>query len=41
MINAAFLEWIGDNGFVLVAVLGSIAIIIYLWSKFNQREKSR
>jgi len=41
MINAAILEWIGDNGFILVAILGSIAIIGYLWATFNQRVKGR
>jgi len=41
MINAAILEWFGDNGFVLFTALGSLVVIGYLWAKFFQRAKSR
>lgn len=41
MNSAAFLEWIGDNAFVWIAVLGSVAVILYLWAKFNKKERGR
>lgn len=41
MNSAAFLEWIGDNAFVWLTVLGSVAVVVYLWSKFNQKERGR
>lgn len=41
MNSAAFLEWIGDNAFVWISVLGSVAIIVYLFAKFNNKERGR
>lgn len=41
MTMETFFEVLGDNAFVLVSVFGSIAVIGYLWARFNHRARGR
>jgi hypothetical protein len=41
MSNTTILELLGDNIFVILTLLGTVAIIGYLWVKFADKSRSR
>ncbi|WP_258365652.1 EYxxD motif small membrane protein [Aneurinibacillus soli] len=34
-------EVFSDNAYVIIAVVASVAVVVYAWSKFNSKARSR
>lgn len=41
MNNARILELAGDNFFVIAAVVGSVAVVLWLLARINKKSKTR
>lgn len=34
-------EFLSDYAFVILAVVGSLAVVLYAWSKYNSKDRAR